>query len=1104
MLVPENLGFFRLALVFIFLVFPAFAFFCRHKWRLEVARREEINRLLVLAAEESARAELEAQHAYCIAPAPEPEAPAPVTSQRICAVCYNPTPNRCAQCKSVHYCSGKCQIIHWRQGHKEECQALRAGSEINDEASSFIGSGPKQPYHDDYITHVEDDGSPYDEQGITALEELGFPLNDDVGAANISLHEEEPCSMSVLRDNSSLYGVSTSILNNGICIDDSSSDDDSVHDLNSESCDSSSTFESFETASSDSHVEQIKPLETETSMEVDVDASKCISASAGLKDGALSGKTSSLGSRVSHPDKNSIKPSICASGFWEGTLPTSKTRTHVPNNNFKPKPMGASNEKLPDLKSTAQFSAELSGRLSSDKMVSNNYASARTSKLIAVTTSSNKESAAHIRHPSSMLSSFKEHDTRINGVDVNRVKPGKVGVAADTLEDISLPYSLSRAHHQERNNQDTQKSLLSSKVSLSLQSNGISSSGLKEDTAVAAKSITASGNAAMPPQTASGPVGLKASMLKVFEQLRTPRSSKQVDGAGRNGEKAVFEYDLFVKLYHWNKVELRPCGLINCGNSCYANVVLQCLAFTPPLTAYLLQGLHSKTCVKKEWCLSCEFERLVLKANEVGHPQSPIGILSQIQKIGSHLTNGREEDAHEFLRYSIETMQSICLQEAEVKAFSSLKEETTLMGLTFGGYLRSKIKCTRCHGKSVRQERMMDLTVEIGGDVETLEDALRQFTGTENLDGENKYHCGRSVVRLLIIPWSEMRCNSFEKAKKKLSILEAPNVLTIALKRYQSGKFGKLNKSIRFPEILNLAPYMRGGSDKAPIYRLYGVVVHLDIMNASFSGHYVCYVRNAQNKWFKIDDSMVAPVELDRVLNKGAYMLFYSRCSPRAPRSIRSTLVSRDVPIIKIKNSVVDRSHSNGRINTSRQKEFSAHLTHTPDDLRNLSYIHQDETSLPPPHNNSGNSSSDSSTIFTHSDGVSTSTDSTRDSFSADDFSEYIFGYNAFSRSSDLDTSSSSSSSSSSPLYSNHSPLSDSERYASALPDWNVHQTCRHEEPGPVDGATFLHSNSRKQVRNLVNISSREADPKRLGRANPLENGKSGVHLRSSSRKKAD
>lgn len=77
----------------------------------------------------------------------------------------------------------------------------------------------------------------------------------------------------------------------------------------------------------------------------------------------------------------------------------------------------------------------------------------------------------------------------------------------------------------------------------------------------------------------------------------------------------------------------------------------------------------------------------------------------------------------------------------------------------------------------------------------------------------------------------------------------------------QSGKFGKLNKTIKFPEFLNLAPYMSGTSDKSPVYQLYGVVVHLDVMNAAFSGHYVCYVRNFHNKWYKVDDSSVCPLQ---------------------------------------------------------------------------------------------------------------------------------------------------------------------------------------------------------------------------------------------------
>lgn len=42
---------------------------------------------------------------------------------------------------------------------------------------------------------------------------------------------------------------------------------------------------------------------------------------------------------------------------------------------------------------------------------------------------------------------------------------------------------------------------------------------------------------------------------------------------------------------------------------------------------------------------------------------------------------------------------------------------------------------------SNRFENMMDLTVEIQGDDESLEECLDQFTIKEWLDGENKYKC---------------------------------------------------------------------------------------------------------------------------------------------------------------------------------------------------------------------------------------------------------------------------------------------------------------------------------------------------------------------------
>lgn len=54
-----------------------------------------------------------------------------------------------------------------------------------------------------------------------------------------------------------------------------------------------------------------------------------------------------------------------------------------------------------------------------------------------------------------------------------------------------------------------------------------------------------------------------------------------------------------------------------------------------------------------------------------------------------------------------------------------------------------------------------------------------------------------------------------------------------------------------------MIPFMTGKDDFPPLYMLYGVVVHLDTMNASFSGHYISYVKDLQGNWSRIDDAQV-------------------------------------------------------------------------------------------------------------------------------------------------------------------------------------------------------------------------------------------------------
>ncbi|XVE97287.1 hypothetical protein REPUB_Repub03eG0006700 [Reevesia pubescens] len=339
--------------------------------------------------------------------------------------------------------------------------------------------------------------------------------------------------------------------------------------------------------------------------------------------------------------------------------------------------------------------------------------------------------------------------------------------------------------------------------------------------------------------------------------------------------KVLFPYDEFVKLFNWEKPGFPPCGLINCGNSCFANVVLQCLIFTRPLVAYLLEKGHRKECRRNDWCFLCEFQTHVERSSQSQHPFSPINILSRLPNIGGNLGYGRQEDAHEFMRFAIDTMQSVCLDEfGGERAVDRSSQETTLIQHIFGGHLQSQVICTNCNKISNQYENMMDLTVEIHGDASSLEECLDQFTVQEWLHGENMYKCDG--------------CNDYVKAWKRLTIRWAPNILTIALKRFQSGRFGKLNKRVGFPETLDLTPYMSEDGDDTNLYKLYAVVVHVDMLNASFFGHYICYTKDFCGNWYRIDDCKVMRVELEEVLSQGAYMLLYSRVSAR-PSCLRTS-----------------------------------------------------------------------------------------------------------------------------------------------------------------------------------------------------------------------
>ncbi|KAH7671778.1 Ubiquitinyl hydrolase 1 protein [Dioscorea alata] len=370
--------------------------------------------------------------------------------------------------------------------------------------------------------------------------------------------------------------------------------------------------------------------------------------------------------------------------------------------------------------------------------------------------------------------------------------------------------------------------------------------------------------------------GVPSSVLPIFSSVTTAPAygTRKVL---QEKQKILFCYDEFEKL--WDKPGLSPRGLWNCGNSCFVNVVLQCLGCTRPLAAYL-EGDHRSRCKRTnnksvlthflgfltlDHCLLCDLQAHFERARESLHPISPTCIVSQLSKIRPYLGNGNQEDAHEFMRIVIEEMQSVCLDEfGGEKALDLSSQGTTLIQHIFGGYLQTQVTCTKCNTISNNYANIFDLEVQIQG-VESLEECLDQFTCIEWLDGENMYEC--------------TRCNHYVKASIQYSVHQAPNILTIILQRFQAGTFKKLNNTVTFPEDLDLTPFMSGERDGTDLYTLYAVVVHLG--NSTAGGHYICFTKDYSGHWYKIDDAMVEMVDVQQVLAQKAYMLLYSRKNVR-------------------------------------------------------------------------------------------------------------------------------------------------------------------------------------------------------------------------------
>lgn len=334
----------------------------------------------------------------------------------------------------------------------------------------------------------------------------------------------------------------------------------------------------------------------------------------------------------------------------------------------------------------------------------------------------------------------------------------------------------------------------------------------------------------------------------------------------------------------------KPPGLRNLGNTCYMNSIIQCLAYTEPLTNYFLEYPYENDInntnpmyngVAKEW-----FEVLCGIFCQGGSSYDPskfkkcINSKSHFEQF--HKLN--QNDSHEFLGKLLdglhENLNKIKQQPkyetlnfdinnykvSVEKYFNSIKERhNSIIYDLFFGFVKSTVICSVCNTKSITINPYNTIQLPMKGT--TLNDCINSFESIDNLEnnseGDNRPICSN--------------CNIKVNATKQLKLYNTPEILIFHLKRFAYNEYniiiGKDETSINFPLELDMKPYVLNPKGNE-LYELYATSNHTGSMGG---GHYIAYIKN-NGIWYRMDDSSATKLETPfKNADPSAYVLFYKR-----------------------------------------------------------------------------------------------------------------------------------------------------------------------------------------------------------------------------------
>ncbi|XP_053130271.1 ubiquitin carboxyl-terminal hydrolase 12-like isoform X2 [Hemicordylus capensis] len=298
-------------------------------------------------------------------------------------------------------------------------------------------------------------------------------------------------------------------------------------------------------------------------------------------------------------------------------------------------------------------------------------------------------------------------------------------------------------------------------------------------------------------------------------------------------------------------------GLVNFGNTCYCNSVLQALYFCRPfrekVLAYKVQPRKKESLLT---CLSDLFNSIATQKKKVG-VIPPKKFISRLRKENELFDNYMQQDAHEFLNYLLNTIADLLqeekkqekqngkLQNGSLESDEGEKADQTWVHEIFQGTLTNETRCLNCEAVSSKDEDFLDLSVDV-----------EQNTSIT--------HCLRMRVKKL------------------------PMILALHLKRFkymdQLHRYTKLSYRVVFPLELRLFNTSGDATNPDRMYDLVAVVVHCG--SGPNRGHYITIVKS-HGFWLLFDDDIVEKIDAQAIEefygltsdisknSESGYILFY-------------------------------------------------------------------------------------------------------------------------------------------------------------------------------------------------------------------------------------